>query len=103
MNYTHYEDKIVESFGVALDGWPLHGHVCNPGTLSSSDMNTLWKALACSVCKWVALTPEELSAQKIDNQHCVANGEEVYGPPRKQRAQNVAPCGGGDNGSDDNE
>ena len=55
------------------------------------------------MCKWVALTPEELSAWKIDNQHRVANGEEVYGPPQKQRAQNVAPCDGGDDISDDNE
>jgi len=103
MNYTHYEDKIVESFGVALDRWPLRSCVCNPDTLSSSNMNTLWKALAYTVCKWVALTPEELSARKIDNQHQVANGEEVYGPPWKQRVQNVAPCDGGDDISNDNE
>ena len=103
MNYSHYEAKIVESFGVALEGWPLPGHVSNPGNLNSNDMNTLWKALNRGMCKWVALTPEELSACKIDNQHCAANGEEVYGPPRKQRTRNVAPRGVDDNGSDDNE
>jgi hypothetical protein len=35
MNYFQYEQKIVKSFGVALDGWPLDGHICNPGGLAA--------------------------------------------------------------------
>src|SRR5260221_13561265 len=100
MNYIHYEDKIVEVLEVALDGWPIPGRICNPGDLNCGDMNKLRKALTRGVCKWVTLTPEEVSARQIDNQQCAANGEQVYGPPRKQRARNAVSCSSGD-GDDD--
>jgi len=106
MNYSHYEDKIVKSLGVALVGWPLPSHVCNPGSLSSNDVDTLMKALDRRACKWITLMPEEVSAWKIDNQHHAANGEQVYGPLRKQRARNAASHGDGkdnDNDNDDDE
>jgi hypothetical protein len=105
MNYAQYENKIVELLAVALDGWPLPGRVCNPGNLNSNDMNILSKALTRGMCKWITLTPEEVSARKLYNQQCVANGEQVYGPPRKRRAQNVTSesHGGGNNNSDDDE
>ena len=103
MNYSHYEDKIVERFGVALDKWPLPGRVSNPGHLSVVDLNIVSKALTRGVCKWVALTPEELLARKLDNQQRVENGEQVYGPPRKKRVQNVTSHGGGDDNSDNSE
>jgi len=90
MNYTHYEDKIVETFNVALDSWPLCSRVCNPGGLSCYEASTLKDALASGACKWTTLTPEEVSARKVDNLYRVANGEQVYGPPRKQRARNVS-------------
>jgi len=96
MNYTHYEDKIVEALNVALDGWPLCSRVCNPGSLSCYEANTLKDALASGACKWVTLTLEEVAARKVDNWHRVANGEQVYGPPRKQRARNVSSQGVGD-------
>ncbi len=101
MNYPHYEDKIVERLAVALDGWPLPGRVRNPGDLSSDDMKTLLKALTRGVCKWISLTPEEVSARKLSNQQCVANGEQVYGPPWKQHMRNVASRSGDDNSDDD--
>jgi len=47
---------------VALVGWPLDGHVHNPGALSSKDDNMLRDALSCKVCKWTLLTPEEVAA-----------------------------------------
>jgi len=101
MNYIHYEDKIVEVLEVALDGWPIPGRVCNPGDLNSYDIEKLRKALTRRVCKWITLTPEEVSARRIDNQQCAANGEQVYGPPRKQWAQNVVSHSGGDSDDDD--
>jgi len=101
MNYSHYKDKIVESFGVALDGWPIRGGVSNPGSLSCYDVDTLRDALAHRACKWVKLTPEEVLARQIDNQQRTASGEQVYGPPRKQRARNVQNMGSIDSGGDD--
>lgn len=62
MNYANYERKIVELFAVALVGWPLDGHVRNPGALSSKDDNMLRDALSHKVCKWTLLTPEEVAA-----------------------------------------
>jgi len=100
MNYTHYEGKIVETHEVALDSWPIHGRICNPGGLSTYDCDTLMTALTRGVCKWVTLTPEEVSACWIDNQQHAANGKQVYRPPQKQRAQNVAATCGGDNNDD---
>ena len=100
MNYANYEKKIVEAFEVALVGWPLDGRVCNPGHLGCSDLNTLSDALSRGVCKWVALTPEEAAARRIDNQQRSSDGEQVYGPPRKPRARNVILTGEGDDGND---
>jgi hypothetical protein len=103
INYSRYEAMIVEQLAVALDGWPLPGCVQNPGDLNTNNMSILSNALSRGICKWVALTPEEVSARKLYNQQCVANGEQVYGPPRKQRAQKVASHGGDGNNSDDDD
>jgi hypothetical protein len=100
MNYINYEGKIVETHGVALDGWPFPGRICNPGGLSTYDGDTLMTALTRGVCKWIILTPEEVSARWIDNQSRTANGEQVYGPPRKQRARNGVVTHGGNNEDD---
>ena len=101
MNYANYEQKIVEAFKVALVSWPLDGRVCNPGDLGRNDLNTLSDALTHGVCKWVVLTPEEAAARLIDNQQRSSDGEQVYGPPQKQRARNAVSTGGeGGDGSD---
>ena len=94
MNYANYEQKIVEAFEVALISWPLDGRVCNPGDLGCNDLYTLDDALSHGVCKWITLTPEEAAARQIDNQHRSSNGEQVYGPPRKQRARKAVLTGG---------
>jgi hypothetical protein len=80
MNYENYECKIVEHLGVKLVGWPLHGRVCQPGTLSIEDAIILRKALADKSCKWVRLTDVQVMARKDDNLKRQANGEVVYGP-----------------------
>lgn len=79
MNYSQYEQKIVKPFGVALDGWPIDGHICNPGGLGCKDTTTLRDALARGVCKWITLTEEEVAARQIYNQQCA--GEQTHGPP----------------------
>ena len=47
--------------------------------------------------------PEEVSAQKIDNQYHAANGEQVYGPLQKQWAWNAASHGDGKDNDDDDD
>lgn len=96
MNYSHYEDKIVESLKVALVGWPLSRCIRQPGHLSTNELNTLQEALRSGECKWIKLTSVEVLARKRDNQQRMENGEQVYGPPRKKRRI----VGGGHDGDD---
>jgi len=63
MNYTNYEGKIVERFGVALVGWPCKRPVCNPNRVGGRlEVSKLDFALQSKGCKWVRLTDEELTA-----------------------------------------
>ena len=87
MNYVHYESHVIEKLGVVLAGWPLGGSICNPGTLTSDDALVLRNALANKTCKWVRLTVQQLEDRKASNMQHAANGEDVYGPPRKKRAR----------------
>ena len=102
MNYVHYERQIVEKMGVALAGWPLGGRICNPGVLPSDDALVLRNALANKTCKWVRLTAQHLEDRKASNMQRAANGDDIYGPPRKKRAKKTGPNetrnGDGDNG-----
>ena len=91
MNYENYEHQIVECLGVALIGWPLHGNICQPGRLAIDDATVLRNALDSEDCKWVILTHQQLASRKASNLQRQANGEAIYGPPRKKRAQNKAP------------
>ncbi|KAH9955750.1 hypothetical protein BC827DRAFT_1158100 [Russula dissimulans] len=109
MNYTHYEDKIVESLGVALVGWPINGPVQNPGELTRDDAIILKHALETKDCKWIRLTTQQIATRKARNKQCLADGEQVYGPPRKQRARKIGPScegleieGGGEMDEDEN-
>lgn len=81
MNYVHYEHRIVEKLGVALAGWPLDGHICNPGVLTTDDALVLKNALANKTCKWVRLNAWQLKDRKANNAQRAINGEDVYGPP----------------------
>ena len=87
MNYRHYENKIVKPLGVALDGWPLPGNVCNPGDLTRNDLAILRNALDNGQCKWVILTPQQVSDREASDQEHEANGEVVDGQPPRKRAR----------------
>jgi len=94
MNYDNYERQIVERLGVMLIGWPLHGSIRQPGGLLIEDAIILKNALHTKNCKWVILTHQEVMSWKASNLQRQANGEVIYGPPRKQRARNDAPMSG---------
>jgi hypothetical protein len=103
MNYIHYEDKIVEDLEVELIGWPLPGPICNPGTLRSHDAVILRDVLADNRCKWIELTKQQVADRKARNAERVANGEQVYGPPRKKRSRKDSAVDGENNGDDNND
>jgi hypothetical protein len=91
MDYVRYEKLIVETFGAVLVGWPFLGHIRNPGTLNVNELIVLRDALINRECHWKILEPHELEARWDNNQQRAANGEEVYGPVRKQRARKKGP------------
>jgi hypothetical protein len=90
MNYDHYEDKIVEALGVELVGWPLNGPICNPGKITTNEAIILHNALKSGECKWINLSLEQVGVRKASNAQKVANGQQVYGPPRKKHARKAS-------------
>ncbi|KAI0057697.1 hypothetical protein BV25DRAFT_1841438 [Artomyces pyxidatus] len=52
INYSNYEGKIVERYGVDLTPWPLEGRIRNPGELKRAEVNRLWTALSGGHCRW---------------------------------------------------
>jgi hypothetical protein len=84
MNYRNYESKIVEKYGVTLDGWPSGiPQVCNPSMVRGRVLlERLLHSLESGQCQWVVLTDDELEARKKDKQAHFECGEEVYKPHR---------------------
>jgi hypothetical protein len=84
MNYTNYEGKIVERFGVALIGWPCNGPVSNPNNVGGrAEVSRLVFALRVKQCKWLFLNDDELQERKQVNMERHSAGEQVYKPRRK--------------------
>ena len=82
MNYRNYEGKIVEKYGVKLNGWPTSKPgVCNPASLGGRlQLEKLLVALESRRCHWVVLTDDELEERKKQNQVHEERGEQVYRP-----------------------
>ncbi|KAI0059811.1 hypothetical protein BV25DRAFT_1918197 [Artomyces pyxidatus] len=80
MNYANYERKIVEEYGVELQGWPLPKGPLkqNPGDLKRADVLALRGALRAGHCKWASLSSVELEARKAQNAQKQASGDLVY-------------------------
>jgi hypothetical protein len=89
MNYSSYQEKIIEKYGVELTGWPIHGHICNPGQLSTDDNIILLKALVDGKCKWRKLMQGEVSAQKLSNKQSDMNGGTVNELPQQPCTQQL--------------
>ena len=89
MNYHNYEGKIMEKYGVALNGCPTgFPGVCNPSMVGSQPMlEKLLSTLESSQCHWVLLTGDELEARKKDNQ---ARDEHVYKPRKSTKRSRTA-------------
>ncbi|KAG1724889.1 uncharacterized protein EDB91DRAFT_1255027 [Suillus paluster] len=68
MNYTNYEQNIVEHHGFALVNWPLSSHIQNPSKVGGrAEVQRLLDALKSRSCEWVKLTDEERVACMKDN------------------------------------
>ncbi|KAG2033325.1 hypothetical protein BDR03DRAFT_985086 [Suillus americanus] len=63
MNYNNYEQEIVETYSIALYGFPL-GTVQNPGKIGCR-----------TSCSWVKLTDSKHTECMKNNLECQAKGE----------------------------
>jgi len=80
MNYDNYEQKIVETYTVALQNYPL-GDVQNPGKIGRhEDLIKLLDSLMDTTCSWVKLTEDEVADRKNKNEERQARGEQIYKP-----------------------
>jgi hypothetical protein len=89
MHYVDYEEKIVQRYGIELVGWTYEKFV-NPSELSNSlpGLQQLLDAINDGTCKFVKLTPLQLSKRRQALQKNVSEGN-VPAPkgrkPRKDR------------------
>ncbi|KAI0245902.1 hypothetical protein BJV78DRAFT_1158297 [Lactifluus subvellereus] len=79
MNYHNYQLKIVEKYGIELQGWPTSiCEVCNPSNVGTqAHLDQLSRVLESGACGWVVLSKEELLERKKKNQ--------VYRPHKSSR------------------
>ena len=86
MNYTNYELKIVERYGVHLANWNTNdGKVINPGDLRRDQLTEVLRDLRDGDCHWTSLSKEELLARIARNRERQANGEVVYTERKKRK------------------
>jgi hypothetical protein len=83
MNYNNYEQKIVETYAVALQNYLL-GDVQNPGKIGHhEDLMKLLDSLMDTTCLWVKLTEDEVADHKNKNKEHQACGGQIYKPQKR--------------------
>ena len=86
MHYTHYEEEIVQRYGIELEGWPYE-KLTNPSNLSSSlpPLHVLHDAIIGGTCKFVKLTVAEKKKREAAYVAKIKSGDVVL-RKRKQRS-----------------
>ena len=76
MYYVDYEEKIVQRYGIELVGWTYRKFV-NPSELSTSlpGLQQLLDAINNGTCKFIKLTPLQLSERRHALQKSIIDGE----------------------------
>ena len=86
MQYTRYEEEIVQRYGIELQGW-TYERIMNPSLLTSSllPLMTLRDALVAGTCKFVKLTAAERKERELAYMAKIKSGE-VEVRKRKRRS-----------------
>jgi hypothetical protein len=86
MQYSRYEEDIVQRYGIVLEGW-TYENLVNPSELSSSlpPLTILLEALKSGDCKFVKLSAAERKEREAAYQAKIASGEVVL-VKRKHRS-----------------
>lgn len=84
MQYSRYEQDIVQRYGIVLEGWTYETLV-NPSELSTSlpPLCALYNALTDGTCKFVKLTLAQKKEREEAHQAKIASGESIV-PARKK-------------------
>jgi hypothetical protein len=76
MQYTRYEEEIVQRYGIELQGW-TYERIMNPSLLTSSlpPLMALRDALVAGTCKFVKLTAAERKEREVAYRAKIRLGE----------------------------
>jgi hypothetical protein len=83
MSWQQYEEKIVEHYGVILDGWPVSQF--NPGQMSTHLLQIVLNALEDGTCGWRTLERQDLQDRQVERKAKMASGE-LNATMRKRRS-----------------
>ncbi|KAG1883116.1 hypothetical protein F4604DRAFT_1576681 [Suillus subluteus] len=91
MNYTNYNQAIVECHGIELKGWPSELlPIQNPSHIGGcKSAQLLLSMLIEGTCKWMKLTEEELVDRITSNHAREAARETIYTPQKKHAKKTV--------------
>jgi hypothetical protein len=86
MYYVDYEEKVVQRYSVELVGWTYEKFV-NPSELSTSlpGLQRLLDAINDGTCKFVKLTPLQLTERRLALQKNINDGNVPAPKGRKPR------------------
>jgi hypothetical protein len=89
MYYVDYEEKIVQRYGIELVGWTYEKFV-NPSELSTSlpGLQQLLDAINNGSCKFVKLTPLQISERRQALQKKISDGN-VPAPKRRKPRKDI--------------
>jgi hypothetical protein len=86
MQYTDYEERIVQHYGVELIGW-TYEKLVNPSELSTSHygLKKLLDAINSGSCKFIKLTQAQLKQRREEREKAIQDGSLPGPKPRKVR------------------
>jgi hypothetical protein len=86
MQYTDYEERIVQRYGVELIGW-TYEKLVNPSDLSTSHygLTKLLDAINSGSCKFIKLTQAQLKQRREECEKAIEDGSLPAPKPRKVR------------------
>ncbi|KAI0349009.1 hypothetical protein OH77DRAFT_1515077 [Trametes cingulata] len=122
MNYVHFTRDVQLKYGITMEGW-THSQWANPSELSNSipPLKELRDTLKAGTCRFVRLTPDQLSAIQKEYEEQIKGGNNARkkrsdaGKPRKKRSDAGRSCkengeaatsagrGAGDDGAGDDD
>jgi hypothetical protein len=87
MNYSNYEDIIMQGRKVKIIGWPASVAFASPSTIGNlKDMRTLHDGWMAGTIRWIRMTTVEVKEHAADLERRRDEGE-MIGKKRKRRTQ----------------